>query len=286
MKVDDHENKGYTNKLNISETCEMLIAKYVIVEDNLYIAVGLYGGFKLWAKDGSRLFFNIPCKVDNKEKLYAFTTITEYNNIGIICGDNYGQVFLVNYSNNNWKSKIIYSFSGFSVTSLAANNKGNICVGFETGKIFILENPSNTSNNECCKVLSKFDDINNLPVTTLVTIEFDKVSYFIGSFVNGQVKIYVNNNDNNFSSDLIFTLSAHLRNINSLISYKNYFITAGDDCFINIWKLNNEKEISLIESIETTDKMPIGLEYDINNKLLLIAFFDTLSLSSISIDLK
>jgi hypothetical protein len=100
--------------------------------------------------------------------------------------------------------------------------------------------------------------------------------------LNGEIKIYERTGA---TFALSFTLSAHLRTINSLTSYKNYFITAGDDCYVNIWKLSGD-DVKLVESIEAADKMPVGVEYDVNNKLLLIAFFDSLSLSSYAIDLK
>ena len=41
--------------------------------------------------------------------------------------------------------------------------------------------------------------------------------------------------------NLAFTIYSHLRGINCLIGFKNYFASASDDGSINIWKVYNDK---------------------------------------------
>ena len=41
--------------------------------------------------------------------------------------------------------------------------------------------------------------------------------------------------------NLAFSINSHLRRIDCLIGFKNYFSSASDDSSINIWKAYNDK---------------------------------------------
>jgi WD40 repeat protein len=258
-----HENESiqtYVNKLNGSETNEMIYVRCVFLQGMYYVAVGLYGGFKLWSSDGNRLLFNIPSKVRTTEKPYAFTSISEYKvnskvtgYDSLICGDNYGQIFLVTGSSQNWRAKLLYSYDGVTTTAITSGlNTDLICVGFETGEVYLLR----LKNDNLVEVAAKLDAGNNLPCLVMGVIDNKIKSVLAVGYVNGEVKLY-NLSSNSF--ELLFSISAHIRNINSLTTYNNYLVTSGDDCYVNIWKLNNEDNISITASYELNDKMPVGV---------------------------
>ena len=105
--------------LNSSEKNEMLFAKSITLKDAEYIAVGLYNGFKLWNKEGNRLLFQISNPTSNKNKIYAFTSCSEFlinpenknENIAdcILSVDNYGQLHIIYGSKSNWKSSKLFT---------------------------------------------------------------------------------------------------------------------------------------------------------------------------------
>ena len=141
----------------------MLIAKVITFNDNVsYIAVGLYGGFKLWSRDGSRLLFQIPAKTQ-QTKPYAFLSITEYQMNSneqngkydsILCGDNYGQLFLVSGQLSKWKSKLIYNNNNtMGITSIAATTNGQyVGLTFDKNSIALITiNNTEMKNNVTIK---------------------------------------------------------------------------------------------------------------------------------------
>jgi WD40 repeat protein len=252
----------------------MTVIKCIQLLDTFYVAVGLYGGFKLFSIDGSRLLFNIPCKVKVLEKPYAFTVVTGYkinplNNQfdSLICGDNYGQVFLVTGSGTNWKGRIIYTnMEGLTPTAMASGiNFTSISIGYETGEVIALKL---SNDGLTADVIDKIPSPANLPCLAMGVMDSGITNgdgcYLINCFLNGEVRIYKNLKTS--STDklvLLSILGAHLRLITSLAIHKNYFITAGDDCFVNIWKLDQEENISLESSHELKDKMPVGVAFNI-----------------------
>jgi hypothetical protein len=266
----------YVTKLNSNETNEMLIVKCVNVNNNYFIACGLYGGFKLWSSDGNRLLFQIPTKVKTTSKPYAFTSIAEYKSNAkgncydsILCVDNYGQLFIVNGFAQNWRAKLLYSNDGVSSSTVCSGlNTEYICVGYETGEVFIFK----MKNDTLVEVAAKLDSLTNLPCFSMTVIEAMHKNILAISYLNGEVKLY-DLSSGNF--ELLSTLGAHLRVINNIISYKNYFITCGDDCFVNIWKVDKDDNISVIGNYELIDKMPVGaaiLEGDGKVELLVSSF--------------
>lgn len=288
----DEKIHQYVNKLNNNETSDMLLFKSVQLIDSFYIAVGLYGGFKLWSVDGSRLLFNIPCKIKTNDKPYAFTAISEFRSNhknkqydSIVCGDNYGQIFLVTGSGSNWKGKIIFTKENCKDTPTAITsglNMNYICIGYENGEVLILKLKGDASKEE---LVYKISCPYNLPCLALGVIEnLDGNFYVLGSFLNGEVRIYKTNSSLSPDKFYLFsTLGAHIRMINSLITYKNYFITAGDDCYVNVWRLDKNENIFLESSHEIRDKMPVGLV--LNHKTdvtdLIVACYDNTQLVKI-----
>jgi WD40 repeat protein len=285
--------KQHINKLNNNETSDMILFKSVQLLDTYYIAVGLYGGFKLWSSDGSRLLFNIPCKIKKNDKPYAFTAITEFKSNhknkhydSLIVADNYGQIFLVTGSGSNWKGKIIYaneiSSNILTPTAISAGlnlNTNYICIGYETGDVLILKLKNDNSKAE---LIQTIPCLNNLPCLSMGVIETsDNNFYLLNAYLNGEIRIYKTNMSS--SPDKFFLISilgAHIRMITALTIYKNYFITAGDDCYVNIWKLDKNENVTLESSHELPDRMPIGVQ--INHKSesfdLLVGCYDNTEL--------
>jgi len=275
--------------------------KVIDLNGTLVSAVGLYGGLKIYSYEGSRLFFNIPCKIKLSEKPYLFQAISEYfnfgNNIpsenpkikgcpchGILCADSYGEIFLITGSNFNYKARLLYHNVGITATDIICDYiTGIFSCAFETGEIFVLKikDESNVDN------IIKFDNIDNMPCLSLSNLYTKKYNYLAAAFLNGEIKVYINR----FSSlssetgfDIIFSIFSNLRVINSLTSYNNYLAACSDDCFINIWKINENDEISIVGNYEISDKMPLAAEFiqNSNGKIDLIATcFDTPSLTLI-----
>jgi WD40 repeat protein len=298
----DEKISQYVDKLNNNEINEMLVLKCVLLLDTYYIAVGLYGGFKIWSLDGNRLLFNIPCKIKVTEKPYAFTVISEYKYNSkskqydsIICGDNYGQIFLVTGSGLNWRGRNIHTNDGglcpTAITS-GLNTSNYIFVGFETGEASILKLKSDGASSE---VVFTIPSPANLPCLGMGIIETptDDNFYLINSYLNGEVRIYKkaelslqSKSAPSESFALVSKLGAHIRMINCMLTYKNYFITAGDDCFINIWNFNKDEKISLHSSYELKDKLPVGIALNIkeNGIELISCTYDNTYLALIRID--
>lgn len=276
----------------------MLRVKVFDLNGMLVSVVGLYGGLKVYSYDGNRLFYNIPCKIKISEKPYLFQAISEYygNNSytanpkitnsacqGILCADSYGQIFLISGSNFNYKSRLLYHNIGITATDITCDYKTNIIAcSFETGEIYILkiQDENNVDN------IIKFDSIDNLPCLSLTNLYSKKNNYLAGGFLNGEIKIYLNKYFSGIEKgfDFIISIYSNLRMINSLCSYNNYFASCGDDCFINIWKINDNNEVSIIGNYEISDKMPLAAEFVSNengNVDLIATCFDTPSLTHI-----
>jgi WD40 repeat protein len=273
----------YVSKLNSTEMNEMLSLKCLNLNNTYYIAVGLYGGFKLWSIDGIRLIFQIPNKNKNPNKPYAITAISEYNststNLGydsILCGDNNGQLFIVLGSGTNWKAKPLYCNDDIACTALCSSIiSEHVCVGYETGEVYILKMKS----ENFIEISVKLDSLTNLPCLSMAILQTDKTILAIG-YLNGEVKLH------DLSSgkfDLICSIGAHLRSINNLISYKNYLITCGDDSFVNVWKIDNNFNVVIAYNIELNDKMPVGMALlEKEGKLdLLVSCYDCTSIAII-----
>jgi WD40 repeat protein len=250
----------------------MISAKYITISNTQYVAVCLYGCFKIWSGDGSRLLFNIPCKVKSVvDKPYAFTCMNQFNE-NIICGDNYGNIYVVSAATGNtFKGKLIYTHEPYTPTAITSCGD-NIIVGFENGDIHCLK--YNVELNEI-EVLEEWADILQIPCLSMDVM--DK-QYLAAGFANGEVKVY---NLNTF--DLEYSIASHLRLISNVKCYKNYIITAGDDCFVNVWVFLN-KSFSLFKSIEIPDRMPVGIGlYPLkNNKVeLFVTSYDSPSFTYI-----
>jgi len=279
----------------------MVRVKVMDLCGTMVTAVGLYGGLKIYSYDGDRLFFNIPCKIKTSDKPYLFQAISEFYNFGnnvpsevpkqkgypchgVLCADSYGEIFLITGSNFNYKSRLLYHNVGITATDIICDYKtGIISCAFETGEIYILKikDDNNVDN------LIKFDSIDNLPCLSLANLYVKKYNYLAAAFLNGEIKLYLNKYSSRSSEkgfDLIYSIFSNLRMINSLSSYNNYLVSCSDDCFINIWKINENNEILIIGNYEISDKMPLAAELteNSNSKINLIATcFDSPSLTLI-----
>lgn len=228
----------------------MLKAKYIPMNNTYYIAVCLYGGFKLWSNDGSRLIYQIPCKVKQLDKPYAFTAVMhyKYNTFdNIIAADNYGSAYIIGGSGLNWKSRLLYNYESGTTTALAYYND-DIILSYETGEIHVIKLKSESS----IEIKTKLDNPSNLPCLTLTIIN-KPVPRLAAGYANGEIRIY-----DLSTYKLAFTIAAHLRIITSLTSYDKYLISCGDDCYVNVWKC--EDSIDIHRNIEIPDRMHVGLQ--------------------------
>jgi hypothetical protein len=251
----------YVTKFNSNETNEMLVLKCLFLNNVYYVAVGLYGGFKLWSIDGNRLLFQIPAKVKETDKPYAFTAVWEFVSQegkpadAILCGDNYGQLYLVVGYGQIWKSKLIYTNEGLAITSMTSKNEIT-CVAYENGEIHLLQIKGDAMAGDPIKIINNL----KLPCLSMAVISYPRkgspdTNILVSSFLNGEVKLFDISNGN-----LLSSLASHVRMINTLQIYREYFITLADDCQCNIFKISSEEgDIQLAGSVEIPDRMPVGL---------------------------
>lgn len=263
--------------------------KIINLNGTLVAAIGLNGGLKIWSYDGNRLFYNIPCKIKLDDKPYLFQAISEYyqfnNNPinlvqenlkdspcqGILCADSYGQIFLITGSGLSYKSRLLYHNNGVTATDLTCDYKTSIfSCAFETGEIFILR----IKDENMVENIIKFDNLDNLPCLSLANLYTDKNNFLGAGYLNGEIRIYLNrffNMEKGF--DFVYSIFSSLRMINSICCYKNYLASCSDDCFINIWKINDYQEIFNVGNYEISDKMPLAAEFvcNVNGRVDLIA---------------
>ena len=85
--------------------------------------------------------------------------------------------------------------------------------------------------------------------------------------------------------NIAFTIYSHLRGINCLIGFKNYFASASDDGSINIWKVYNDK-IELKNNILFEDKIIVCICYDNNNCIYANAYDyqEIIKISNLNLD--
>ena len=252
-------------KLNSSDSSEFTRIKYLYLQNTYYIGVGLIGGFQLWTNDATRLIFHIPCKNKNPDKLYCFYAISEFKNNeksttfdSVVCGDNFGQIFLVSGSNQNWRSKLIYNYNNVTATDIKCDENLDIIVcSFETGEIYILK-----LKGDSAEIIAKFDNILNLPVISLGILSSPK-SLLVAGYANGEIKVYTLEK----TFDLVISIGSHLRMINAVdvLSNLGVFVTVGDDCYVNIFKIENDLTLSLQGNFDLVHKTPIGVSL-FNNK--------------------
>jgi WD40 repeat protein len=250
----------------------MLFAKVININNINYIANGLYGGFKLWSIDGKRIFFQIPAKNKIEGRIYAFTSICEFNTDNsknefdcFLCGDNYGQIFIVSGEKFRWKSKHIYGINNketiLSISSYIDYNCVGVCI--DNGNVLILKVEKDKSDK-----LKEFNNEKNISLVSSI-IKNDYKDYYLGcGFVNGEIKIY---NMNKLT--LSYTINSHLRGINTLIGVNSCFISGAEDGAINIWKVGNKK-IELRNNLVFEDKNIVGITYDEDKRCIYANAYD------------
>jgi WD40 repeat protein len=269
---EDRNQEQYLENFNSSEKNEMLFAKVIRINNIDYIANGLYGGFKLWSIDGKRIFFQIPAKNKIEGRIYAFTSICEFNTDNsknefdcFLCGDNYGQIFIVSGEKFRWKSKHIYGINNketiLSISSYIDYNCVGVCI--DNGNVLILKVEKDKSDK-----LKEFNNEKNISLVSSI-IKNDYKDYYLGcGFVNGEIKIY---NMNKLT--LSYTINSHLRGINTLIGVNSCFISGAEDGAINIWKVGNKK-IELRNNLVFEDKNIVGITYDEDKRCIYANAYD------------
>ena len=267
--------------LNSSEKNEMLFVKSITLKDAEYIAVGLYNGFKLWNKEGNRLLFQISNPNSNKDKIYAFTSCSEFlinpenknEDVAdcILSVDNYGQLHIIYGSKSNWKSsKIFTTQNAEQILSIGTNLGINkIGITLDNGDILIIKIEKTNCNLE---KRIEGDGKQNISINSVVFSKNDKSEFFLGcGFINGVIKIFSLTDYN-----LKFTINSNLRSVGPMvIRGNNEIITGSDDGQIIIWKYNDiENKIILVKNILFEDKMIVGLAYDKDDNSLYISCYD------------
>ena len=264
----DPNKKISSPHLYLNETNEMLVVRVIALHDISYIAVGLYGGFKLWSRDGSRLLFQIPAKTQD-DKPYAFLAIEQYNkDDSLLCGDNYGQLFLVSGKLSNWKSKSIYNNNNtMGITSIAPTTNGRyIGLTFNKNSIALLTmNHTDVENSVTIKV-----DALSLTSKIVTSNTSEHNQYFCCGFINGEIKVY-----DFTTSTALFSINSHLRTINAIATYKHHIVSVGDDGSVNVWSVDFDSMKFALKCNEVfEDRMLVGVVYDEANKRILTNAYD------------
>ena len=254
----------YVSKLNGNESLQISCINCCINNGGV-IAVGLYGGFKIWNKEGNRLLYHLT---DNsyKDKPFTITAISERKSESnkdksiqnyIIFGDSFGNIYQCSGSNTSWtNTKIFSNKNNLSVTSLVGLNDDYIAAAYENGEIKILDCKKTDNSDTKTTILSSevetFTNEYDLPCLCISSVDNNK--YLVVGLVNGEIRIYSIK-----SLSLICTFQSHSRMINALSCVDNYIATASDDCYINVLSFNNEK-LKVIKSLKIPNKMPVGVK--------------------------
>ena len=259
-----NEYSKFINKLNGSESLQISCLFYSIIEQTEIIAVGLYGGFKIWSRDGNRLLFQLT---DNSfsDKTYSISALcarTISNKNYLIFGDSKGQIFQCHGVETNWTyDKIFTNKNNYTVTSLCSNNKtGFIAAGFENGSISIFD-----YTNKQINILIDFDNEYNFPCLALNAPS--NTDYCIAGYLNGEIRIY------SFTKlALLSSIQSHIRGVNAICSNSSGSLIAslGDDCYVNI--LSYDGIIKLKKSINLENKLPVGAQFLTNNNLTVCCY--------------
>ena len=286
----EKENKECVSVLNSSEKNEMIFVKSITIKDIEYIAVGLYNGFKLWNKEGNRLFYQISSPNTNKDKIYAFICCSEFfinpENIStiqqspdsILAGDNYGQLFLIYGSKSNWKSSKLYTTpNAESILSIGSSVEINIFgITLDNGDIKLIKYEKGN-----CKVVKTITpESKNISINSVIFSKKDKSEFFLAcGFINGKIKI-ISLNDYN----LKFSINSNLRSVGPMVVKDNCeIITGSDDGQVSIWKYDEDKDgIILKSNYLFEDKMIVGLGYDKEENNIYISCYDFPEITCIS----
>lgn len=286
--IKEQANNKVLSVLNSSEKNEMLFVKSLFINDTEYIAVGLYSGFKLWNKEGSKLLFQITNPNPNKNKIYSFISCAPFlqhqenknKNVAdcILSADNYGQLHLIYGAKSNWKNSQIFSNpNNESILSIGSNLGTNkIGITLDNGDILILK----IENNSCNQEKRYEGDNQNIAINSVIFSDNDKNEFFLGcGFINGLIKIYSLNNYN-----LKFSINSNLRSVGPMIiKGNNEIITGSDDGQITIWKYDDKNDkMTLEKNILFEDKMIVGLAYDKQDNNLYISCYDCPAIISVS----
>ena len=265
---------------NSSEKNEMLHIKCITMKDSVYIAIGLYNGFKLWNKEGNRLLFQMSKPNIKQNKIYAFTFCSEFllnSEINkdypdsILASDNYGQLFLIYGSKSSWKSNKMFSTpNAESILSIGTNiHTNNIGLTLDNGNVLMLKYENGEFN-----LMKKIEEDGryNISINCVIFSKKDKSEFFLAcGYINGEIRIYSMKDYN-----IKFSINSHLRSVGPMeVKDDNKIIVGSDDGQINIWKYNeDEDKITLKSNYLFEDRMIVGLIYDKDENCLYANYND------------
>eukprot|EP00340_Litonotus_pictus_P008342 CAMPEP_0170520708 /NCGR_PEP_ID=MMETSP0209-20121228/6028_1 /TAXON_ID=665100 ORGANISM="Litonotus pictus, Strain P1" /NCGR_SAMPLE_ID=MMETSP0209 /ASSEMBLY_ACC=CAM_ASM_000301 /LENGTH=161 /DNA_ID=CAMNT_0010807187 /DNA_START=530 /DNA_END=1015 /DNA_ORIENTATION=- len=126
------------------------------------------------------------------------------------------------------------------------DNTGVLVTGFENGQIIVLDGDSEKTVSE----LQQIDNEYNLPVVSMISISSKDA--FVAGYLNGEIRVF-----SYTALQLMYIYQAHLKSITSLFAYENYFVSTGDDAFVNVYKIDNNK-FDIVRNIGVPNKNPVG----------------------------
>lgn len=242
--------------------------------NNYYIGVGYYNTFKLFSLEGDKLLFQLVPTHFNNVKIYAVTSITEFSRKSteffdciLIC-DNYGDIFLINNDDSNWKKiQLTNETQNESEGIICCNTyKGYKYLGvcYESSKISLYN-----YENEKLQLSKNFNF--KLPSLCCSMMKIKNEIYFVCGLMNGEIKII-----NCLSYNIVLSINSHIREITSMITVNNSIFTGSNDTTLNGFRINEDTlEVSKIINMEFEDKLIVGIVYNKIKKCIYVAVYDT-----------
>ena len=273
IEIKQDKLSEYITKLNGNETLQFACLKKVEINSIEMIAVGLYGGFKIWSLDGNQLIYQVINEKILNFKPFSVNAVTERRSKStaktwnkVVYGDSHGTLIQISFESSSLSTQKLYQHKKeLPVTALTTYfTSGLIVVGFSNGQLIILDGES---EKDCC-VLQDFLNEYELPIVSLVTVL--KENCFVSGYLNGEIRIY-----SYLTLTPVYYFQAHLKSINSLSVFENEngskIISTGEDGYVNVYMLNNEI-LTVQNNIGLQSKIPIGsIVTKINGKISLVS---------------
>lgn len=246
----------YITKLNSNEVLQYSCLKKININGKEFIAVGLFGGFKIWSLDGLKLLLHSNNTSIINFKSYSVHAVSErryktnnrFNN-SILFGDSHGLITSCSLVNETFQPiKFHQHKKDLTVTALTTNyHTGIVVSAYDNGQIIILEQ----SDKEVTEIQT-FDNEYNLPVLSLISLDNININVFVAGYLNGEIRIFSYNN-----LHLMYIYQAHLKSITSLSVFDNYFVSTSEDCYVNVYKMEKDK-FEVVKNIFLENKIPVG----------------------------
>lgn len=262
----NHEKLSeFVNKLNYPETKQYTCIKCY----KNFVGIGNIGEFKLFDVSNNKMLYTKS--VSDQISFHGIDFMVSFKNnkeeIIVMIGDSMGQIFSINIGENNVikEEKLYKHKKDLAITCISLTQSGISACGFENGNVLLFDGNTVKEFSE----IQTFENEYNLPVTCLS----NNKSYIFAGYSNGEIRCFSLE-----SVTLYFILQSHMKCVTSISTYKeNYFVTAGEDGFVNVFEIDKEKRLKKIRNLELDNKVPVGLAFSENK--LYISSMDTPILS-------